>query len=407
MPEEGEREVQRLVGHGAPDRRDRPPPSRNAASAARAALGQVKRDEEPRASRAAAGAARASPRSWSARGSSGGRRAAARCGPSARRPAPTLRQTVPTGFSSVPPPGPAIAGDADADVGAEARPRAVGQRRGDLGRHRAVALDQLRGHVRERRSWPRWSRRRRRPARTRRSPRGRSAAPPSARRCRTRPSRRSGPVEQRRPPGRRSSSRRRRTACRAWRSRIAASKRVVDRRGGGLEHRRDLDLAAAQAGRDLELLDRHAVRLDLAQRRGDLGLGDPEQPQHPLLVGRRRLASSAAQRLGLDAPSPTSAAARAAGPGARPPSAGSRARPARARCRPARARSRPRARAPACGCRRASASSSRLRQRLRRRSRIAQIRSSSASSSASGAARRSRRPPRRSGRRRSGRGRRW
>ena len=94
--------------------------------------------------------------------------------------------------------------------------------------------------------------------------------------------------------------------------------------------------------------------------------GIAEQAHDPLLVGAGARDSSSAQRRRSPAPSPTSAAARAAAPGARARSARpAAARPARARSRPARARSRRRARAPACGCRARIASSSRLRQRLR------------------------------------------
>jgi hypothetical protein len=63
--------------------------------------------------------------------------------------------------------------------------------------------------------------------------------------------------------------------------------RVVDRRGIRLVARHDLDLAAPQAGSDLEPRET-AVELLLRdpQRRGDLRLRDPEQAQHPLLVFR-------------------------------------------------------------------------------------------------------------------------
>ena len=54
----------------------------------------------------------------------------------------TLSHTSPTGFSSVPPPGARDAGDADADVRAEARARPVRERPRDLRGDGAVALDQ-------------------------------------------------------------------------------------------------------------------------------------------------------------------------------------------------------------------------------------------------------------------------
>ena len=189
-----------------------------------------------------------------------------------------------------PPPGPGDAGDADADVGAEARaaprrpapppPRARPRRArsissgstpasADLGLVRVG--DHAAQHVR------------------RGARRGRSAAPPAGRRCTTRPrDGRAGGRAAAPRPARRSSSRRRRTACRAWRARDA----VLEARRSrpprlGLEARRDLDLPAAQAGRDLQ--PRRAARpsrLGDAQRRGDLGLRDAEQPQHALRYSR-------------------------------------------------------------------------------------------------------------------------
>ena len=268
---------------------------------------------------------------------------------------PTHRQTVPTGFSGVPPPGPGDAGDADADVGAEARARAVGQRGRDLGRDRAVALDQLRGHAGERdlglvgvddepaQHVGRGAREVGQPARHQ---------PAGARLGgRDRPARRAAA---RRP--RRSSRRPSENSASPWRARSAASKRVVRRLGGGREDGRDLELAAAQAGRDLQRSS--GVGLELAQRRRDLGSGQ-----------RRRGAGSAARACPRrPAASRSGAVATAARPhrlqlARRPgqhddqrPTAPARRSPARSR--PARAPSRPRARAPACGCPRASRSSS-------------------------------------------------
>ena len=48
--------------------------------------------------------------------------------------------------------------------------------------------------------------------------------------------------------------------------------------------RDDLQLPAAHAGRDLDLLELHAGPLRLAQRRRDLGLRQAEQAQGPLLI---------------------------------------------------------------------------------------------------------------------------
>ena len=56
--------------------------------------------------------------------------------------------------------------------------------------------------------------------------------------------------------------------------------------GAWLVARHDLHLAAAQAGGDLERREVAELALGHAQRLRDLRLGDPEQPQHALLVGR-------------------------------------------------------------------------------------------------------------------------
>ena len=127
---------------------------------------------------------------------------------------------------------------------------------------------------------------------------------------------------------------------------------LVDRGGVRRVDRRDLDLTAPQAGGDLQALQRDPVGLDGLERAGDLGLRDPEQPQHALAqldgAGQRLVEQSR-----RPARSPTSAAARAAGRAARAPTAG---RPPRAagpgapaRSRPARAPARRRGPSPACG----------------------------------------------------------
>ena len=123
---------------------------------------------------------------------------------------------------------------------------------GDLGRDRADALDQLRVDAREIRLGPVASRRRRRRGRIPTIPGGRSGERRAGRRCTTRRPRSSRALRAAPRPARRSSSRRARTACSPCRSAMnasSASYRLLRRR---LEARRDLDLAAPQAGRDLE-----------------------------------------------------------------------------------------------------------------------------------------------------------
>ena len=184
----------------------RSPPSRPAAPAS------GPRRPSPRRAVAAAGASRPSS---SGRGCPTGPRAAA-----VRRVirAPsrehTEKQTVPTGFSSVPPPGPAIP-VIPIPISAPNRGRRPGgQRLGDLGRHRAEALDQIRIDPGQRRPWPRWSRR---PPR----PRSTSEEPGALGQPRRHQAARARLGDRDRPPGRaatrparRPSSRPRRTAAR-------------------------------------------------------------------------------------------------------------------------------------------------------------------------------------------------
>ena len=116
--------------------------------------------------------------------------------------------------------------DPDADVRAQPRPSARRQRRRHLrARPRRAPRSAPRQHPPTPPS-PRSSRRRARRARTPRTPRGRSAGPPSARRCRTRRWRSSARRATRRRP-RRSCARRRRTARSPWRARNSASNGVV------------------------------------------------------------------------------------------------------------------------------------------------------------------------------------
>ena len=65
-----------------------------------------------------------------------------------RRRRRTEKQTVPTGLSSVPPPGPAMPVMPTPTSAPSAATRPVGQRLGDLDRHGAHALDQPRGRRR-------------------------------------------------------------------------------------------------------------------------------------------------------------------------------------------------------------------------------------------------------------------
>ena len=123
-----------------------------------------------------------------------------------------------------------------------------------------------------------------------------------------------------------------------------AGQPLVDVRGRRLVAGDHLQLAAAQAGGDLQAIELHARFLGRPQCRGQLGLGDPEHAQHPLAVDRGP-GRGLAEGLGAAPRPPTSAAARAAGRAARPPSGRRRpppAPPGPARCPPAPARSRPR-----------------------------------------------------------------
>ncbi len=144
-------------------------------------------------------------------------------------------------------------GDPDPEVGAEALDRAVGHRLGDLRRDRPVLVDQLRRHARAARPWPRSSRPPRRPRGSARRRAGRRSGPRAGPRCTTRPS------AMRRP----SSS----SSATCWSivepsvlNDEAPVARGQARRPAPRARRRrhrpvanlDLELAPAQAGRDLE-----------------------------------------------------------------------------------------------------------------------------------------------------------
>ena len=129
------------------------------------------------------------------------------------------------------------------------------------------------------------------------------------------PSRRSAPRSRAtRRPGRRRAARRRRTACRrggrgeefdnaAYASAPAGSKRVETSISPRLRQ-----VVISRPPRSTPVAAR------LPQRLGDLGLGDPEQAQH-LAAGRRSPRRSPAETPRSRSRAPTSAAARAAGPG--------------------------------------------------------------------------------------------
>ena len=172
-----------------------------------------------------------------------------------------------------------------------------------------------------------------------------------------------------------------------WRARTRPRSCVVGARVGRLVAGDDLDLAAAQAGRDLQRVERRSRRLarPAASRRSRTP-GCRTAAACACSVASPRPASAARKASVSHAPPPTSAAARAAGPGStttvgpsRP--LGRRHDQARARCPPARAPSRPPGRAPACGWPRRIASGSRSRPALAAAARGSRaIRSSSASS---------------------------
>ena len=148
-----------------------------------------------------------------------------------------------------------------------------------------------------------------------------------------------------------------------------------------------------------------------AQRLGDLRLGDAEHPQHLAGGTRSRPPIAARNALGRDAPRPTSAAARAAGPGSTTTVGPARRRRAARRSPGAvptgsRIVGARRAPSPACGCRARIASRSRSGQRLRQPLEDRRDPPLERLVEHERAARRTPRRPARSGRPRSGRGRR-
>ena len=304
-------------------------------------------------------------------------------------PRDTDSHTVPTGLSSVPPPGPAIPVIADADLRAEARPRAVGQRLGDLHRHRAVRARSAPGRTPASSAFASFAvRRPRRPGRTPTTP-GSSVSRAAS----------SPPVHDSAHatviPGDRSSVRdlvvdgrvrRRRTAM----SRVALARRRPRARRyassrAGLAARDDLDLAAPQAGRDLQRIEVDPVAPRAT--RSVSAISDSGMPNSRSIRCRYSTApaSRGAGTRRSRPPPPTSPEARAAARAARRrrPLAASARRHHQPRrgSRPARGSPRPRARSPACGWpagsppRRDSASASRSGRT------ISWIRASSASSS--------------------------
>ena len=240
---------------------------------------------------------------------------------------------------------------AAAHVGVEALEGAVGHRLGDLRGDRAALLDQLRvdpeqlrlGLVRVRDDT------------AGEPPRG--ARAPSVRRPASRPPLSDSATAIVRSPSRRKTTssidsplsvyvnRPRRSSSPA-RSPSAASSAPAP-----VANVRD-QLAAAEAGGDLELVQSDAVVLDLAQRLCELGLRDAEHADRHRAVrlGTRRGPPRPAPP---PAPAATSPGARAAAPAGRSRPGRRRARRGRAPCPPDRAPSPPPAPSPACGCPRA------------------------------------------------------
>ena len=194
----------------------------------------------------------------------------------------TQTQTLPDRLLRRPAAGAGDAGDPDADVGAEAR---AARRRPARRRPPARPLrraDQLRGHARERGLRlvgvdDDAAQHVRRGAR-----RGRSAGPPAARPCTTRPGDDRQPAGRAaaRRPARRPSTRRRRTAV-AVALGTTSLERIVGACGRG-----SYTVAISSSPRRRHVVisrrsSRAAARL--AQRLGDLGLRHPDQPQDPLL----------------------------------------------------------------------------------------------------------------------------
>ena len=172
---------------------------------------------------------------------------------------------------------------------------------------------------------------------------------------------------------------------------VARADEVDERRVGVLSarlvQRRDLDLAAPQAGRDLQRREVEPRLLGDDERLGDLRLGDPRSAAGspartsvaPATAARNASVSRAAAHIGCSSRGgPGSTTTVGAG---RRPSAAARPRPAPSR--PARAPSRPRG---TCACLRvprAIAARSTFGQRCASGATIAAIRCSSASSSTS------------------------
>ncbi len=209
----------------------------------------------------------------------------------------TEKHTVPTGLSGVPPSGPAIpvipiptsASNRDSCAGSE--------RLGHLRRHRTEPRDQTRIHPGERdlglvRVDDDPAGEIGRGARQLGQPRRHQAAgarlrdrdhPPRRQRRHLRVDRRPVAREQQL----------------AVPLRDEVDQRRVRRLASRLVPRRDLDLAAAQAGRDLERLERHTRLLGRAERVRDLGLGQPVQAHDPAQV-RPRARDRRAERAGPD-----------------------------------------------------------------------------------------------------------
>ena len=185
----------------------------------------------------------------------------------------TLQQTVPTGFSSVPPSGPAMPVIATA-VSASKRLSAPPPSLRDWLGNRAVPLDQ-RGSTPSSSTFASFARDHSPPRTTR--------SPPLGELCGEQPRGQDSAVAMRRPARQLGDLVvHARPVLGEDLARVAlvqqSQERLVDRGGRRLQARDHLDLAAPQAGRDLEPLETVDALLRVAQRVRQPGLGEPEHP---------------------------------------------------------------------------------------------------------------------------------
>ena len=252
---------------------------------------------------------------------------------------------MPTGFSAVPPPGPAMP-VTPMPRSAPKRAAPLGQRRRDLGLTAPCVAEELGRHVAAP-SWPRWRTRPPRPARTPRTRGGDEPGrhqPAGARLPHRHPQ---TPLGQRRghqavdggPGGEQ----------RVGEARAEGSTRYgVDRLGVRAVTGDDLQLAVPEAGGDLEAGELPSTRRSWRPAR------TPACPTAAASAARRCAPTSAARTARRSPPPATCPAAPTAGRAAPAPAPLRPSRPARrapAPSRPDPARSHRRAPAPACGCR--------------------------------------------------------